>query len=332
MATWRIGTVAASLALLALLALGSLACTAQPSTPSYPTKGIDVIVAFGPGGAADVAARLTANYLSKKWGQPINVVNLPGASGITGTKRMLDSAADGYTLMMDNHATSSMGAAATANLPYKWDDRTMIARVTIDPVFYVVRAEAPWKTLKELMDSAKSKPGSLKWGSAGVSGIGTFAMAMLFQAAGVDLANTNQALFDSGAASVTAVAGGHTDIAAQQLSEITSLVQAGKLRALAVVMPERLKQFPDVPTIKEAGYDFFITGWQGLSGQPKLPGYVVQKWSEAIKEAAKDPQFIEDAAKVSKIVAYMGPEEFTKFMHEEYDKYLPIAEKMGIRK
>lgn len=332
MVTRRINSGVLWLACLALLAFGSAACSAQPSTPNYPTKAIDLVCAFGAGGASDISARLISGYLSKKWGQPINVINLPGAAAVTGTKRMYDAPPDGYTLLMDNHASSSMQAAAMVTLPYKWDDRTMIARAFTDPVFYVVKADAPWRSLKEVMEYAKSNPGSLKWSAAGVTAISTFAMALLFQAAGVNVADTNQAVFDSGAASTNAVAGGHSDITGQQFSEVTALVQAGKLRALAVVHPERIKELPDVPTVKEAGYDFFVTGWHGVSAQSKVPSYVVQKWSEALKEASKDPQYIADAAKVYKVVAYQGPEEFRKFMYDEYNKYLPIAEQMGIRK
>ena len=121
----------------------SLTLFLHPAQSAYPTKPVEMIIGFGPGGAADVAARLVAGYVSKKWGQPINVINMPGASGIIGTRHVLSAKPDGYTLMMDNHAVSAMLAASQMDLPFKWENRTTIGRVTVDPVFYTVKQSSP---------------------------------------------------------------------------------------------------------------------------------------------------------------------------------------------
>ncbi len=132
---------------------------------------------------------------------------------------------------------------------------------------------------------------------------------------------------------MTALAGGHIDFAGQQWSESAGLIQAGKVRGVAVVHPARLPGLPDVPTAREAGFpDLDVTGWQGLAGPPKLPAAIVQKWAALVEEAAKDPAFLEQALKVNKIVAYKGPEAFAKFQDEELRRYLPLATKIGIRK
>jgi tripartite-type tricarboxylate transporter receptor subunit TctC len=315
-----------------VLILAILPCPAQ-SAPAYPTKPIEIIIGFGPGGAADVTARLVAGYVSKKWGQPINVINMPGASGIIGTRHTLTAKPDGYTLMMDNHAVSAMLAASQIDLPFKWENRTVIARVTVDPVFYLVKQDSPWKDLKEVAENIRKNPKVFRWGVAGVTAVGAFAMPQFLEVNNLPFDSLNRVVFKSGAEVVTALAGGHIDLAAQQYSEVTGLILAKKVRGLAVVNPERLPGLPDVPPAKEVGYpNLNVYGWQGVSGPPKLPPEVVDKWAKSLEEACKDPAFLEQAAKIYKVLAYLGPKEFWEFMQEEYKRYLPLAIKMGIRK
>jgi len=128
---------------------------------------------------------------------------------------------------------------------------------------------------------------------------------------GVPIAETNRVVFTGGAPTVTALAGGHVDFAGQQWSESAGLIQGRKIRGLAVVHPTRLPGLADVPTAKEAGFpDLDVVGWQGLAGPPKLPAAVVQKWTALLEEAAKDPAFLEQAAKLNKVFAYKGPDAF----------------------
>jgi len=303
------------------------------SANAYPTKPIEMVVGFGPGGAADVTARLVAGYVSKKWGQPISVINMPGASGIIGTRHTLTAKPDGYTLMMDNHAVSAMLAASQIDLPFKWENRTVIARVTVDPVFYLVKYDSPWKELKEVAEIIRNNPKVYRWGVAGVTAVGAFAMPQFLEQNNLPFDSLHRVVFKSGAEVVTALAGGHIDLAAQQYSEATGLILAKKVRGLAVVNPERLPGLPDVPPAKEVGYpNLNVYGWQGVSGPPNLPKEVIEKWDKTIQEACKDPSFLEQAAKIYKIIAYLGPKEFWEFMQEEYKRYVPLAIKMGVRK
>ena len=319
-------------AVLCLLAMGLFPNFAE-SSPAYPTKPIEMIVGFGPGGAADVAARLVSGYVSKKWGQPINVVNMPGASGIIGTRQVLTAKPDGYTLMMDNHAVSAMLAASQMDLPFKWENRTVITRVTVDPVFYTIKQDSPWKDLKEVAEHIRKNPKVLRWGIAGVTAVGAFAMPQFLEVNNLPFDSLNKVVFKSGAEVVTALAGGHIDFAAQQYSESAGLITGKKVRGLAVVNPERLPGLPDIPPAKEVGYPGLnVYGWQGVSGPPNLPKEVVEKWDKTLREACKDPAFLEQAAKIYKVIAYLGPKEFWEFMQDEYKRYLPLAIKMGMRK
>ncbi|HYE91616.1 MAG TPA: tripartite tricarboxylate transporter substrate binding protein [Terriglobales bacterium] len=319
-------------ALAVLLALG-LVTTEASAQPAYPTRPIEIIVGYAPGGGADVAARLVAGYASKKWGQPVNVVNMPGASGITGALRALNARPDGYTLLLDPHATSSMLFAVESDVPFKMEGKTHIALVTLDPAIYTVKADSPWKSLQDVAAAAKKDPKAFRYGIAGVSGIAAFSVSQFLFGAGVPIAETNKVVFTGGAPALTALAGGHVDFAGQQWSESAGLIAGGKIRALAVVNPTRLPGLENVPTVKEAGFpDLDVVGWQGLAGPPNLPAPIVQKWNALLSEATKDKEFIDQAAKVSKVVAYMGPEPYWKFQQDELKKYLPLAQKMGIRK
>ena len=314
---------------LVLACLGSVA----EAQPAYPTRPIEIIVAYNPGGAADVAARLVAAHASKKWGQPVNVVNMPGASGITGALRALNARPDGYTLLLDPHATSAMLFAVESDVPFKMDGKTQIALITLDPVIYTVKTDSPWKSLKDVAEAAKANPKTFRYGIAGVSGIASFSVSQFLFGAGVNVNEANKVVFTGGAPTMTALTGGHIDFARQQWSESSGLIQGGKVRGVAVVHPTRLPSLPDIPTAKEAGFpDLNVVGWQGLAGPKGLPPAVVAKWNALLEEASKDPAFLEQAAKLNKVIAYMGPDPYWRFQEDELKKYLPLATKMGIRK
>lgn len=320
-------------AFLLVVAFMSSACSTQQPTPNYPTKPIDLITPWGVGGGADLSTRLMAKDLSAKWAQPINVINLPGAAAVTGTKRVLDASPDGYTMLQDGHGGTSLQSLTVDDVPYKMLDRTFIAHVLIDPVYFVVGGDSPWKSLKEAMDYAKANPGKFRWSAAGMSSIGVFAMAHLFDESGVDFGQTNLAQFDSAATAMNAVAGGQADMSANVLGTAAGLVDAGKLKLLAVAVPQRVKKYADVPTVKESGYNFKVNSWQGISGPMKMPDYVVNKWVGGLQEICKDPKFIDEAEnQLAKTILLLGPEETKKLVEDDYAANLPIAKKVGLKK
>jgi putative tricarboxylic transport membrane protein len=316
--------------LVTILGLAPLTAGAQPA---YPTKPVELLVGFPPGGGADVAGRLIAAYASRKWGQPVNVVNMPGASGITATLQALNARPDGYTLFADVHAVASMLFAVQSDLPFKMEAKTPIARITLDPVVYTVKDDSPWKSLTDVAAAAKANPKAFRYALGGIAGVASFSVSQFLYAAGVPVPDTNRVVFPGGAPALTALAGGHVDFAGQQWSESAGLVLGRKIRGLAVVHPTRLPGLPDIPTAKEAGFpDLDVVGWQGLSGPPGLPAPIVAKWAALVEEASRDTAFLEQAVKVNKVVAYQGPEAFWRFQEEELKKYLPLATRMGIRK
>ena len=299
----------------------------------YPNRPIEIIVAYNPGGAADVAARLVGGYASKKWNQPVNIVNMPGASGFTGTLRALQAKPDGYTLLLDPHAGNAMIFAVESDVPFKMDDKTQIAMVTFDPVIYTVKADSPWKTLKDVAAAAKANPKAFRYGIAGQAGVASFSVSQFLFSACVPINELSKVVFTGGAPTLTALAGGHIDFAGQKWSESSALILGGKIRGLGAVNPTRLPGMPDVPTVKEAGFpELDVVGWQGLAGPKGLPPGVVTKWNALLQEASKDPAFLEQAAKLNKVVMYMPPEPYWRFQQDALARYLPLAQKMGIRK
>lgn len=319
--------------LLAVTALGGGLAAPVGAQAPYPSRPVELIVGFSPGGGADVAARLIGAYASRKWGQAVNVVNMPGASGITGTLHALRAQPDGYTLLLDVHAVSSMLFAVQSDVPFKMEAKTPIALITLDPVIYTVKYDSPWQSLADVAAAAKADPKGFRYALGGIAAVASFSVSQFLYSAGVPVPETNRVVFPGGAPAVTALAGGHVDFAGQQWSESAGLILGRKIRGLAVVHPTRLPGLPDIPTAQEAGFpDLNVVGWQGLSGPPKLPAEIVAKWAALVEDASRDPAFLEQALKVSKVIVYKGPEAFWQFQEEELKKYLPLATQMGIRR
>jgi tripartite-type tricarboxylate transporter receptor subunit TctC len=304
----------------------------RKSASGYPAKPIELIVPFGAGGANDQAARWLATYFQARWGVPISVVNLPGGGGVIGTLRVYRAAPDGYTMLVESHATAALMAAANTELPFDWRKRTWIARSNLDPVFYFVKNDSPWNSLDEAVAAAKADPNAFSWSSAGPSAIGTWSMGQLLVSQGVDPTDTNNVSFSSGAESITAVAGGQVRMGAQQYSEVKPQVAAGLIKLLASVSAERAPDFPDIPTAGELGYrDLTMTGWQGICGPPGLPADVTQFWIEELERATQDPEFRQRAGDIGKVVALLTGADFERWIAEQYEDALPLAEAMGIR-
>jgi tripartite-type tricarboxylate transporter receptor subunit TctC len=300
--------------------------------PAYPTKPVDVIVAFSPGGGTDISARLITGYLSKK-GFQMNVINKPGGGAVIGTREALIARPDGYTMLGDGHASSSALAAFSSKLPFDWQKRTWLGRTIKEPVVFQVPADAPYKTLKELAEFIKKNPKKVRWGTTGVSGIGSPAGIQFFQANNISVDMVNQVMFEGSSKVVTAVAGGHVDFTAAVVSTSWGMLEGKKNRPLAVTAEKRLSILPDVPTVAEAGYPMLdVIGWYGVSGPAGLPKHVVDFWVTELGKACKDPVFQQMAENTKNEVSCLGPKEFEEFVKSEYIKYKAMDKDMKAAK
>jgi tripartite-type tricarboxylate transporter receptor subunit TctC len=304
------------------------------SAAQYPIRPIAIIVPYAPGGGSDLSTRLIATYAAKKFGKPVNVVNVVGASGITGTMQMLNSSPDGYTLMIDGTSNTSFLAASRTDLPFKLEDRTWLGRWIGDPMYYMFSVTAPFKNLKEAMDYAKAKPADYTWGAGAHGSQSMFHGLSLLNDAGVDPKQTKMVVFPEGMApSVQAVLAGTVMEAGAMATDVVKLLPTGKVKVLGVATLERTKQFPDVPTAKEQGFpDATLLSWYGLSGPKGLAPEAVEAWTKLAHEAAKDPEFIAMADKQNKPLSFMDAKEHMQYVLNESKRITALAIKAGLRK
>jgi len=303
----------------------------------YPTKPIDLIVPYAPGAGTDLSARLVSAYAAKKFGVPVNVVNVTGASGVTGMIQALRSAPDGYTLLMEGSSTSSFMFAARSDLPMKLEDRTFVASTLADYWYFFVNNDTGWKALPEVIQFIKTKPAEFRWGAGAFAAIPMFAEIDLFMAAGVDLETlkkTRMVVFEKGnAPSVQAVITGDVQFAGGSTAEVAQVLATKRVRVLGVNSPERVKAYPDIPTAKEVGYPKAdIAYWHGVSGPKGLPEHVVKPWNDLLKEVTTDPEAQALATKALKTWKYVPSEAFRASVLEEYKKSLTVATGLGFRK
>jgi tripartite-type tricarboxylate transporter receptor subunit TctC len=282
---------------------------------AYPNRPIQLVVPFAPGAVTDVFGRLTAEQLAKKWGVPVNVVTKPGGNAVPGTNSVMQAAKDGYTLLVDGAGTSST-QALIPDLPYKVEDRTFIVLVSASPHAFMVRADAPWRTLKDMAEAIKKNPATFRWVSLGGASTVDITTRQFLAAIGVDPAKTSPVSFPGAAPGANAVAGGHVDIVVTNPLLLLPLEQAGKGRILAVNSPQRMRALPNTPTLAELGwpsvnYQF----WAGLSGPPGLPEAVVDTWVSEVSTLVKDPAFVAMLdQKLGQYIIYAGPKDFKKFV------------------
>lgn len=316
-----------------LSALLALAVLATPSEPAYPTKAIDIIVPFAPGGGTDVVSRIAAEYVRGKWKQSVNVVNKPGGGGTPGTVEVIQAKPDGYTLTMLSASTSFLNPALQTDLPYKWNVLTHIARLVLSPLVLVVKADAPYDSVKELVEAVRKDPSRFKVGSSGLAGPSTFGVAQLLQSAGIEPTKVDIVPFAGGAPTLVALAGGHVHFAAQNMSEVLPLIEGKKLKPLAVTTPERDPSLPSVPTAKEAGYPGFMqVGVFGLAGPPNLPTSIVGAWESVLSEAMRDSAFVDKLRKSGNIPTYQGAKEYRAWTEEQFKSADELAARLKLKK
>lgn len=283
---------------------------------AYPRKPVALVVTFAAGGGTDVLARIAAKYLSEELGQPVNVVNRPGGNSIPGAMSVMSAAPDGYTLLFDSPATSSLHALVK-DLPYKVDERTWGPLVTTGPYIYAVNAKSKWQSLKEMAEAGRRDPASIEIGWMGGKSFTDTTMLKLLSVAGIDLSKVKKVPFAGSGPAMIALAGGHINLSGGNIGAATSLIASGDLKALAVSGDERVPALPDVPSSKEAGVHVPLTSWNALSGPKGMPADVVRRLDEAVVKMVKRPDYIKDLAAVGNLPTYKPPGELPAYVQSE---------------
>jgi tripartite-type tricarboxylate transporter receptor subunit TctC len=318
---------------LGLAVLGGLAgvVAAQP----YPARPVEIVVPFVPGGGTDLIARATADYLGKKWGQPLLVVNKPGGGGVIGARAALKEARpDGYTVLMDIHTTAPMMIGAWKTPPLTLADRKWAGRIVLDPMVFAVKADAAWKDLKDLSAWVKTNPGELVWSSVGPSGPSRYTAFDWFNQIGVDPAKTKMVITEGAADSMTKLAGGHVVLAIHSVAEAKAMAEGGKVKLLAVLAPSRVSYIPNVPTAEEQDVikGVRVAWWAGISMPAATPDAIVKKWEGALAEMVKDPAFRATTDRLWINLDFLNAAEMTAFVEKQAAYYTDVATKIGIRK
>jgi tripartite-type tricarboxylate transporter receptor subunit TctC len=290
------------------------------SQEKYPIRAIEIIVPATPGGATDLGARIEATYLNKKWGVPVNVVNKPGGNFVPGTLSVYQAAPDGYTVLQDIIASSSLLGVAVKDLPFQIMDRTFIAITYIAPILFCVPPNSPIKTLKDLEAEAKRDPGSFTWTLQGGAAGPDYAMRQFFKAIGLDHSKTKPILCRGGSEVLTLVAGGNVKVGGSTVMASLPGLRGGLMRPLCVIGSTRHPDLPDVPTAIEMGYAVNVEHWFGVSGPPKLPTFVVEKWNAALEEMSKDPEIVTKLKNIGALPFYRNARETREHVTKEFEE------------
>jgi tripartite-type tricarboxylate transporter receptor subunit TctC len=320
--------LAAAAATLALLSGPALA---QDVWPSKPVK---IIVPFPPGGTSDVMARMAGEALSKELGQQFVIENIGGAGGITGTARAAKAPPDGYTLVLTGVGSNAVAHGLDPKLAYDSNkDFVHISQIHSGPNVLVVHPDQPFKTFKELIDYVRKNPGKLNYGYTHAAS-GHMAMELLKQVGGTG----GLPLFivgipyRGGGPMLTDLLGNQIPMMFINQDAALQHVRAGKLRALAVTSKERNPQYPDVPTIAEAGLKGYeALSWSGLSAIKGTPQPIVDKLEAAMKKIMGSAEIKQRMESVGFVVPTQGSAHYTRFVKDEIDLWTKVIKSAGIK-
>ncbi|HET7836988.1 MAG TPA: tripartite tricarboxylate transporter substrate binding protein [Variovorax sp.] len=319
--------------LLAGAALALLACSSFAQT-AWPAKPIKLVVPFPPGGGTDFVARLMAEKLSTQAGWVIVIDNKPGAGGNIGLDAVAKSAPDGYTLGLGQTANLAINPALYAKMPFDpLKDFAPIAAVASQPVVLLVNASSPYKTLADVVAASKAKPESLRIGLAGNGTVGHLAGEMLERRADIRILNVP---YKGAGPAMTDLLGNQVELNFANTPVAIPQLAGGKVRALAISSPQRLKSVPQlaaVPTVAELGYPGFdaIT-WTGLVAPAGTPQAVVERINSEVQKILKRPDVIEKLALEGSTAAAEGtPKQFADYIRGEHQKWGALIREANIK-
>jgi tripartite-type tricarboxylate transporter receptor subunit TctC len=322
----RRSIIAAALALAAATGL-PLPAAAQ----NFPTRPITLIVPWAAGGGTDATARIIGSLLEKDLGQPVTVVNRTGGSGVVGHAAIAAAQPDGYTIGL---ATVEIGMMHWQGLTeLTGASYTPIGLVNLDPAGVQVRADSSYKTVADLLAAIKANPGKFKASGTGQGGIWHLAIAGLLRDQKIDPAAVPWVPSNGAAPGLQDMVAGGIEIAPVSLPEARSLIDAGKVRSLAVMSEKRAALYPNVPTLKEAtGSDWAIGAWRGIVAPKGIPADVRDKLSAAVQKVAASKEYNEFMASRGFGVIYAGPDDFAKYMAKSDSELGATMKAVGIAK
>jgi len=309
-------------ALLLALTVGAATQASAQQQAAYPSRAIDIITGFAPGGTTDLVARMIAQYLGKKWNVPINVINKPGGNTVPANLEMYKASPDGYTLFADTIGSSSMLETEVRNLPFKVADRTFVAMISSNTMLIFVPPGSPLKTMKDVAEEAKRDPASFTWTGIGVASV---PMRQFMKAIGVDILKTKPVVSTGSVGGGVLAAGSNVKVGIAAVGPSLSPVAAGLIRPVGIAGDKRWPTLPDVPTVIEQGYPTVrVTSWIGLTGPPNLPANVVEKWNVELQKMLADPDVVAQLTKMASIPDYKNSAAFREQVLKEMAEFADL--------
>ena len=305
------------------------ACTlAAGVAHAFPERPITIVVPYAPGGAADAVARVVATRLGAKLGGSVIVDNKAGASGTIGASFVAKAPADGYTMLYDA-TPHSINPHLFPKMPYAANALQPLSLVLLAPNVLIVKSDAPYKNVGELIAKAKAQPGKINFASGGSGTVQRLAAELFRQQLGLDMVHVP---YKSGGPAITDVIAGQVDFMFGTVAATYPHVSGGKLRALAVSAPERSKRLPDVPTVAEAaipGYEAYE--WNGVFLPAGVPAPIATKLQQALQDVLKEDEVKQRLANLGAQPVGSTPADFAAFLKKEDAKWGEVVKKGNIK-
>ncbi|KQT13844.1 Bug family tripartite tricarboxylate transporter substrate binding protein [Ramlibacter sp. Leaf400] len=308
----------------AIAALATFALAGQAQ--DFPNKPVKILVPQTPGGASDALARIVAQKLGEKWGQPVVVENRAGAGGNVGMEVVANSPADGYTLLMSYVGTHAINGALYKKLPFDPEkDFAPVATLATLPFVVVAKADSPFKTIPELIAAAKKGP--LTYGSAGNGSVNHLLGEMFNSAAGVKLVHVP---YRGAAPAMQDLMGGQINLVFTSLPSVAGAIKQGTLHPIAVTSAKRAGSFATIPTVAEAGFkDFDVNPWFGLFAPAKVPPQVIRKINADVNEVLKSKDVVDKFAAQGAEPYLTDPQQFAGVLKADIAKWSQVVKASG---
>jgi tripartite-type tricarboxylate transporter receptor subunit TctC len=315
-----------------ILPIAAIVCAAPAGAQDkpYPAKPVELVVPFPAGGAADVIARLVAQAVSEKWGQPVVIENKAGATGAIGGEYVVRATPDGYTLLEATASTHAVLPAYRSDLKYdtvtSFDAATLLA--TFPNLLVVNPKTVPARTVAEFVDFLKSRPGKVTYASSGPGSSIHFAGELFKLMTRTDMLHVP---YRGSAPAITDLLAGNVDVMFDNLSNVWPQVQQGALRALGVASLERTPLAPDIPAIAETVPGYEATSWVGIVGPAGIPAPILEKISMSFGEGTRNPAVLKRLDELGATPAANAPAEFKKFIADDRAKWQRLAKEANLR-
>ncbi len=308
-----------------VIGITALAAAAGAVAQTYPTRPVTILCWSAAGSPVDIYARTMARLLTAELGQNVIVENRTGGSGIIMVNNLVRNNADGYTIAANTLTLATLFSEPTAQ--FKSDDLQMIARSQIDPYGLIVHTSTPFKTIDQLVAFARKKPEYINVGGPFAMSSHRVAWEVFSEAAKI---KTTWVPYPGGGPALTAVAGGHIDAAATNPGNVKPMIDAGKVRVLAVSSEKRLADFPDVPTYKERGWNVVRYQWRGMMAKAGTPKPVVDRLAAAMQKAQQTQEWKTYLQRVSQLDGFQGPDAFRVQLAQDVRETEVVKQKLGL--